>query len=192
MQVVLQLYLIVREWDGNEGRVGLATRIARLEWPGWVRIFSPSFSAAGLIMSQMDFLCENDRFVHETWRRDKPLVMGCTMWDLFGQLVLRVVPLCVLMAHHLPIGGAVCILGFIWAIGVTWQASSDEDASEQSCADHFLISVLFFPHAFFFGMTFYPVSLHLTVFGMTSPDHSPIPVSNASISHAPLPSPPLA
>ena len=39
-----------------------------------VRIISPIFSAFGLVLAQLDWLCEGDRFSHRVWQRDQPVV----------------------------------------------------------------------------------------------------------------------
>ena len=148
-QFALQTYLLVYQWES------VGPKLGQYDLGAWLRIFSPMFSAAGLIMSQMDFLCENDRFCHQIWRRDKPVVMLCTMNDLLSQLVLRVIPLSVLLDHQLWMGLTAIVLGLLYAITVTFLAQKEEDMSDQSCFDSGLVSILFAPHAFFFGMTYF-------------------------------------
>ena len=38
------------------------------------RLISPIFSALGLVLAQLDWLCEGDRFSHRVWQRDSPVV----------------------------------------------------------------------------------------------------------------------
>ena len=154
-QFALQTYLLVYDWEN------VTRRLLLLDSTAWLRIFSPAFSAAGLIMSQMDFLCENDRFCHHKWVRDKPLVMLCTMNDLLAQLVLRVIPLAVLLDHQSWVGVGSIVFGIVYAIAVTFQSQKEEGTAEQSCFDSILVSTLFSPHAFFFGMTCKPPSHHV-------------------------------
>lgn len=149
-QLVIQLYLVVREWDT------LSVQLAALEVDAWLRLFSPSFSATGLVMSQMDFLCENDRFTRRIWRRDAPPVMMAVMCELTAHLVLRVFPLVVLLDCHpyAGLGAAACWM-FV-ACAVTWASDKDAQDADQNKCDLVLSSFLFFPHAFFFAMTCEP------------------------------------
>ena len=39
-----------------------------------MRIISPIFSAFGLVLAQIDWLCEGDRFSHRVWERDQLVV----------------------------------------------------------------------------------------------------------------------
>ena len=52
-------------------------------------------SALGLVLAQLDWLCEGDRFSHRVWQRDHPSVMLAALLDLAGQLIMRVLPLVV-------------------------------------------------------------------------------------------------
>ena len=39
-----------------------------------MRLISPMISALGLVLAQLDWLCEGDRFSHRVWQRDHPVV----------------------------------------------------------------------------------------------------------------------
>ena len=155
-QFVLQLTLIINGWDTVAGgEKGLGQRLSEYDLSAWTKVFSPMFSAIGLIMSQMDFLCENDRFVHSQWRRDKPLVMLPVIIDLTCQILLRVFPLCVLLDHHFPAGLAMVGAIMVYGIFMTEQSSREVKNKCECTCDQALISIFFAPHAWFFGMTFY-------------------------------------
>lgn len=112
-QLIFQAYFIVQSWDSLSGK------LSRFELDGWLRILSPAFSAAGLTLAQLDYLCENSRFLNRQWQRDAPPVMLCVFADLTSHLAMRVFPLVALLHAHMWIGLGMAGAGAIWAALVT-------------------------------------------------------------------------
>ena len=154
-QLVLQSILIIRDWDERQ----LSVKLSDLEVSAWVRVISPLISAGGLVFAQLDFLCENDRFIHRIWQRDHPAVMLAALVDLSGQLLMRVIPLVVLCNGVTPLysifGWVTMSIGIVAAFGVTWSVlvHPNEDQHWQDLATN---SFLFWPHNFFFATTYFP------------------------------------
>ncbi len=152
-QLLIQFFFLVKKWDSLRFSLGHWSVVAL------IKIASPITSALGLIAMQVDFLCENDRFVQRIWRNDAALVMVLVLFDLGAQLIMRVVPLVLLLIHNVWAGSIAIVLGVLWAAIVTLK-SGDHDEHDSSHCDHFteavLVPFLFFPHAFFFAMAFYP------------------------------------
>ena len=148
-QLVVQLLFLVRDRDY------LGTQLSSYELAAWIRLLSVGVSTSGLVLTQMDWLCENDRFLHRVWKRDGAPVMLTTLLDCTAQLATSVVPLVMLLDHNVYAGIAVVVLQICWSAYVT-RASGHDAADEEECIDLFLVPFLFFPHAFFFAMTYYP------------------------------------
>ena len=212
-QLVIQFFFLVKQWDSLTTSLGAWSVVALM------KVISPLTSALGLIAMQVDFLCENDRFVQRIWKNDAALVMLCCLFDLGAQvtrlhpvpspraitlgltplprpracvhtrpspspqpqpsprfptltphplcpvcpaaeqLVMRVVPLVMLIVHNVYAGVVAVALGIVWAVIVTLRSTDHTDADSTSCdacTEAFIVPFLFFPHAFFFAMAFYP------------------------------------
>ena len=149
-QLVIQLLFLVRDRDE------LSESLSDLEIASWMRILSTVTSSFTLILSQLDFLCENDRFLHRKWRRDAPPVVLCTLVDLMSQLAVCIVPLVLLLDHNAYAGGVAVMLQVIGAAYVTMRNGDHSDPDAEVCIDLCLVPFLFFPHAFLFAMTYYP------------------------------------
>ena len=100
---------------------------ARWEGDAWLRLLSPVWSAVGLALSQLDFLVENDRFHNKIFKRDNAVVMLLALFDLGGQLAMRVIPLAVLMDVYWQLG-----IGCFGGAGGGCSGSGPADGPPQS------------------------------------------------------------
>ena len=97
------------------------------------------------------------RLVHKVWRKDGGRIMGLCMADCCAQLVLRVIPLVMLLEHHLYAGLGLAGACILWAFIITGYAWRDSESDgEESCCDLAVFSFLFSPHSIFFAMTYFP------------------------------------
>jgi len=149
-QLLIQLLFIVRDRDEFGPHLG------NYELQAWLRLMSVCTSAVGLVLNQMDFLCENDRFLHRVWKRDAAPIMLCTLVDLMCALATSIVPLVLLLDHNVYTGVVALVLQVLAAAYATMKNGDHSDPDAEAVIDLFLIPFLFFPHAFFFAMTYYP------------------------------------
>lgn len=154
-QIVIQIYLLVSfGWGDFPGDPkGLGEELMTPTLSSWFRLFSPCFSAFSLMLSQLDFLCENDRFIHEEFKRDAAPVMGLVLLDITSQLAMRVVPLVVLLDRS-PIAGGI-MLGAATGWAGYSAAIAAHDADQTCCEIIFLNALLFLPTPFFSAFTYH-------------------------------------
>ena len=149
-QLVIQAWFVVRDWKR------LSVRLMEPQGDAWLRLLSPVWSAVGLALSQLDFLVENDRFHNKIFKRDNAVVMLLALFDLGGQLAMRVIPLAVLMDVYWQLGIGCFGFGILWAYAVTWWvAVGPRDDGAHKC-DLALNAIMYWPHNFFFAMTYFP------------------------------------